>query len=62
MFFYGNENHGIFKKYVEKKIERKINPLWTKQEKMMFVYQQLCEYLTYDENIFNGSSPALRFT
>lgn len=35
------------------KIERKINPLWTEEEKMMFVYQQLCEYLTYDENEFN---------
>lgn len=36
------------------KIERRINPLWTKEEKMMFVYKQLCEYLTYDENFFNG--------
>lgn len=25
MFFYGNENHGVFKKYVNKKIERKIS-------------------------------------
>ena len=27
MFFYGNENHGIFKKYINKKIERKIGSM-----------------------------------
>ena len=27
IFFYGNENHGIFKKYIDKKIERKIGSM-----------------------------------
>lgn len=36
------------------KIERQINPLWSDEEKMMFIYQSLCEYLTYDESTFNG--------
>ena len=27
MFFYGNDNHGIFKKYIDKKIERKIGSM-----------------------------------
>lgn len=35
-------------------IERKINPLWTDEEKMMFVYQKLCEHLNYQEDYFNG--------
>ena len=35
-------------------IERKINPLWTDEEKMMFVYQKLCVYLNYKEEFFNG--------
>lgn len=35
-------------------IERKINPLWTDEEKMMFVYQKLCVYLNYQEEFFNG--------
>lgn len=42
----------IIKKF--ETIERKINPLWATEEKIMFVYQKLCEYLTYDVSELNG--------
>lgn len=35
-------------------IERNINPIWSDEEKMMYVYQKLCEYLTYNESYLNG--------
>lgn len=36
------------------KIERKINPTWSKLEKVMFVYKSLFESMVYEENTYNN--------
>lgn len=35
-------------------IERRMNPLWSDLEKVMFIYEKLCKYLTYEESKYNG--------